>query len=134
MGPMRAGRTSEEAPPPALSPGVGGWGREDAPGAASEELAPRPAVHGLRDRGQLDSDRASSKVVAPRELLWEYLELTAEKRRSRHLPEASECGRPTRQGGGSEAAAGPRQVGTKRVSPGWGVALVRNPLELTVRG
>lgn len=30
-------------------------------------------------------------------------------------------------------AAGLWRVGAKRESPGWGVALVRNPLELTVR-
>lgn len=39
MGSMRAGRTSEEARSLTPSPGAGGWGGEDAPGAASEAPA-----------------------------------------------------------------------------------------------
>ncbi|KAJ8793906.1 hypothetical protein J1605_019170 [Eschrichtius robustus] len=52
VGPMRAGRTSEEARSPAPFPGAGGWGGEDALGAASEapatSVAGSPPVAGSR--------------------------------------------------------------------------------------
>ena len=53
-----------------------------------------------------------------RELLREYPALRAEERGPGHLLEARKCGRPTRQGGGSEADAGLWRVEAKRDSPG----------------